>query len=255
MESLAVRIDDHKLIRRTGVSQRFWTSNPEYAVFPVQQSFDLSRDPGEQTPLASASDWGQQLLAEVDRYLASGFPDALVVRLPRAPEEEGREIVVSALGRGAAPSLRTFGLAARGVTSQRGARTEIRFRRPRAPVWLAFEPDESRALALRIDGARPVTSAAGRPIEPGSYRWSALGWAERDRLPSGVETVVFTTPQSPRRPRIRLRTVPSDAVTQLLSLGYLASSSSPSGEPPAAADGEAPEVGLVEGEVRIDRAD
>jgi hypothetical protein len=132
------------------------------------------------------------------------------VRLPRAPEQEGREIVVSARGRGAAPSLRTFGLGAKGVTAEHGARTEIRFRRPRAPVWLAFQTDESRALALRVDGAGPLASSAGRPLAPGSYRWNAVGWAERERLPAGAETVIFTTPPSARRQRV-LRTVPSDA--------------------------------------------
>jgi hypothetical protein len=139
------------------------------------------------------------------------------------------------------------------VVSQRGARTEIRFRRPRAPVWLAFEPDDSRALALRIDGSGPVASAAGRPLGPGSYQWTALGWAERQRLPAGTETVVFTTPQSPRRSRVQ-STVPSDAVTQLLSLGYLAPSKPPQAEP-AAASGEAPDPSLTAGEIRIDRAD
>ena len=253
LEALAVRIDDHKLIRRTGVPQKFWTSNPDFAVFPVQQSFDLSKDPWERTPLASASEWGQELLGEVDRYLASGFPDALIVRLPRAPEQEGRPIVVSALGRGPAPSLRSFGLAAQGALSQHGARTEIRFRRPRAPVWIAFQPDESRALDLRIEGVGTVVAAAGRPLEPGSYSWSGLGWAGRERLPAGAEAVVFTTPQSVRRSSVQ-RTVPSDAVTQLLSLGYL-TPSSPPGERMSASGGEAPDESLAAGEVRIDRVD
>jgi hypothetical protein len=176
------------------------------------------------------------------------------VRIPRAPEEEGREIVVSVLGRGPAPALRSFGLAGRGSVSQRGARTEIRFRRPRAPVWLAFQPDESRALALRVEGAGPLLSAAGRPLAAGSGSWSALGWASRERLPAGAETVIFTTPRSPRRTRAR-QSLPSDAVTQLLSLGYLAPSAS--GERPAtgAAGGEAPDSSLFPGEVRIDRVD
>jgi len=253
LEALAVRIGEHKLIRRTGVSQKFWTAAPDFTVFPVQESFDLSRDPGERTPLASASDWGQKLLEEVDRYLASGFPDALIVRFPRVPDEEGRTIVVSARGRGPAPSLQSFGLAARGVLSQHGARTEIRFRRPRAPVWLAFQSDESHALALRIDGAGPVASAAGRRLEPGSYAWNVLGWAGRERLAAGAETVIFTSPRSPRRPRVQ-HTLPSDVVTQLLSLGYLPFSS-PSGELPAAAKGEAPDESLAAGEVRIEHAD
>ncbi len=253
LEALAVRIDEHKLIRRAGVPQKFWTSGPDFTVFAVQESFDLTRDPGERTPLPSASDWGQELLEEADRYLASGFPDALIVRFPRAPDEEGRPIVVSARGRGPAPFLRSFGLAGRGVVSQHGARTEIRFRRPRAPVWLAFQSDESRALALRIDGAGPVASAAGRRLEPGSHFWNGLGWAAREPLPSGAEIVIFTTPQSPRRPRVH-NTLPSDVVTQLLSLGYLPFSS-PSGETPAAADGEGPDESLAAGEVRIDHAD
>ena len=175
------------------------------------------------------------------------------MRFPRAPDQEGRPIVVSAIGRGSAPSLRSFGLAERGILSQHGARTEIRFRRPRAPVWLAFQSDDSRALALRIDGAGPVASATGGRLEPGSYSWNGLGWAGRERLPAGDETVIFTTPQGPRRPRVQ-RTLPSDVVSQLLSLGYLPFSS-PSGETPAAGKGEAPDESLAAGEVRIDHAD
>lgn len=253
LDALAVRIGDHKLIRRAGVPQKFWASGGEFVAFPVQQSFDLAKDPGERTPLASASDWGRELLAEVDRYLASGFPDALIVRFPRSPEAEGRSIVVSALGRGPAPSLRSFGLAARDVVTLRGARTEVRFRRPRAPFWLAFQPDESRALALRIEGAGPVVSADGGRLDRRTYSWSGLGWAGRERLPGGAETVIFTTPPSARRPRVT-RTIPSDAVTQLLSLGYLAPSPPPS-DPRAGEGVEPPDASLAAGEVRIDRAD
>ena len=253
LEAIAVRIGEHKLIRRTGVPQKFWSSGGDFVVFPVQQSFDLSKDPGERTPLPSASDWGRELLEAADHYLASGFPDALIVRFPRAPDQEGRPIVVSAIGRGSAPTLRSFGLAERGALSQHGARTEIRFRRPRAPVWLAFQSDDSRALALRIDGAGPVASATGGRLGPGSYSWNGLGWAGRERLPAGDETVIFTTPQGPRRPRVQ-RTLPSDVVTQLLSLGYLPFSS-PSAETPAAGKGNAPDESLAAGEVRIDHAD
>ena len=253
LDALAVRIGDHKLIRRAGVPQKFWASGGEFVVFPVQQSFDLSSDPGERTALASASDWGRELLAEVDRYLASGFPDALIVRFPRSPEQEGRSIVVSALGRGPAPSIRSFGLAAKDVVTQRGARTEVRFRRPRAPFWLAFQPDESRALALSIEGAGPVVSAAGDRLARGAHSWNGLGWAGRDRLPGGAETVIFTTPQSARRPRVT-QTIPSDAVTQLLSLGYLAPSS-PASNPRTGEGDEPPDASLAAGEVRIDHAD
>jgi arylsulfatase A-like enzyme len=257
LEALAARIDDHKLIRRTGVPQKFWTTAGEFLVLSVQESFDLARDPREATPLPSASDWGQKLLAEVDLYLASGFPDSLIVRLPRSPEEEGRPIVVSARGRGVAPSLRSFGLATRGVFSQRGARTEIRFRRPRAPVWLAFQTDDSRALALRIDGVGPVASAAGRDLDRGSYEWRALGWAGREPLPAGPATAVFTTPPSSQRARGALHTLPSDVVTRLLSLGYLPFTS-PSAALPAAAGeetNESPDTSLKEGEIRIGHAD
>ena len=253
LEALAVRIGEHKLIRRTGVAQKFWTSGGDFVVFPVQQSFDLSKDPEERTPLPSASDWGRELLEEADRYLASGFSDALIVRFPRVPDQEGRPIVVSAIGRGLAPSLRSFGLAELGELSQHGARTEIRFRRPRAPVWLAFQSDESRALALRIDGSGPVASARGARLKPGSHSWTDLGWAGRERLPAGDETVIFTTPQGPLRPRVQ-RTLPSDVVTQLLSLGYLPFSS-PSEGSPAGAKGEEPDQTLATGEVRIDHAD
>jgi hypothetical protein len=106
---------------------------------------------------------------------------------------------------------------------------------------------------LRIEGAGPVASAAGRRLDQGSYAWSGLGWAGRERLPSGAGTVIFTTPRSARRPRIQ-QTLPSDVVTQLLSLGYLPFSP-PAEERPNAADGEPRETSLAPGEVRIEHAD
>jgi arylsulfatase A-like enzyme len=250
LESLAVRIDDHKLIRRTGVSQSFWSAAEPFLALSVQESFDLSRDPGEGTPLASASDWGRRLLEEVDRYLAAGFPDSLVVRLPAVPAEAGRPIVVSARGRAGAPALRSFGLGSRGVFSQRGAVTEARFRTPRAPVWLAFAADDSRALALRIDGAGPVAFGSGGSLDAGSYAWNDLGWAAREPLPSGV--AVFTTPPSSRRPGAQLP-LPGDVVARLLSLGYLPFTSSSSALPAAPAT-ELPDTSLAPGEVRIRHA-
>jgi hypothetical protein len=105
----------------------------------------------------------------------------------------------------------------------------------------------SRAPSRRIDGAGPLASATGGRLERGSYSWTHLGWAGRERLPAGEETVIFTTPQGPRRPRVQ-RTLPSDAVSQLLSLGYLPFSS-PSGETPAAGKGESARRSLAAGEV------
>jgi hypothetical protein len=66
--------------------------------------------------------------------------------------------------------------------------------------------------------------------------------------------VIFTTPQSPKHSRVQ-RTVPSDAVTQLLSLGYLAPQSSPATEAPAAAHVEAPDHTLAAGQIRIDHVE
>jgi arylsulfatase A-like enzyme len=254
LEALAVRIDDHKLIRRTGVPQTFWSGATPFLALSVQESFDLARDPLEEHPLASASDWGRRLLEEVDRYLAAGFPDSLIVRLPAAPAEAGRSIVVSARGRGAAPALRSFGLSSRGDFSQRGAVTEARFRRPRAPVWLAFQADDSRALSVRVDGAGKVSSAAGRNLEGGSYEWNGLGWAAREPLPAGA--AVFTTPPSSRRTGAQLP-LPNDVVTRLLSLGYLPFTSSSSALPAAAIDeaDASPDTTLAPGEVRIRHAD
>jgi len=253
LEALAARVDDHKLIRRTGSPQSSWFDGGAFLVLSVQESFDLARDPSERQPLASASDWGTRLLAEVDRYLASGFPDSLVVRLPAAPSEAGLPIVVSARGRAAAPALRVFGLASTGAFSQRGARTEARFARPRAPVWLAFETDGSRALDLDVQGAGPVASTMGWSVGRGSYSWSGLGWTGRARLPPGV--AVFTTPPSTARSGGMLP-LPGEVVARLLSLGYLPFASSPAALPATAATtGEAPDASLAPEEVRIGRAD
>jgi arylsulfatase A-like enzyme len=253
LEALAARIDEHKLIRRTGAPQTSWFNGGAFLILSVQESFDLARDPAELVPLASASDWGARLLEEVDRYLASGFPDSLIVRLPAVPAEAGRPIVVSARGREAAPALRSFGLASRGTFTQRGAVTEVRFPRPRAPVWLAFEPGAERALAVGVAGAGQAAAADGRPLERGSYPWNDLGWTGREPLPRGTTPAILTTPPSSRRPAAMLP-LPGDVVARLLSLGYLPFTSSP-GSVAAASRGERPDASLAPGEVRIDRAD
>lgn len=251
LEALAARIDDYKLIRRTGAPQTSWFNGGAFLVLSVQESFDLARDPGERRALPSASAWGAQLLAEVDRYMASGFPNALVLRLPAAPAEAGRPIVVTARGRSAAPALRSFGLASRGDFSQRGAMTVARFARPRAPVWLAFEPDDSRALVVEVAGAGPIASAGGARLERGSYEWNGLGWAAREPLPSGA--ALFTTRPSSGRPGAMLP-LPGEVVARLLSLGYLPFASS-TGALPAAAREEGPDPTLAPGEIRIGRAE
>ncbi len=254
LEALSVRVDDHKLIRRTGAPQTSWFDGNPFLVLSVQECFDLSRDPGETQPLPSASDWGAALLAQVDRYLASGFPDALVVRLPAVPTLAGQEIVVRGRGRGAAPALLTFGLASRGVFTQRGAVTEARFERPRAPVWLAFQPARgTRALELDVKGAGPVFSVAHRSLGEGSYRWDALGWPGREPLPS--ETAVFTTPPTGAQSGAMLP-LPAEVVARLLALGYLPFASSPGSNLPVAPSTEGDRgPALSPGEVRIGRAD
>ena len=250
LEALAARIDDHKLIRRTGAPQNSWFDGGAFLVLSVQESFDLARDPGEKVPLPSASDWGARLLAEVDRYLASGFPDSLVLRLPAIPAEAGDSIRVSARGREAAPGLRSFGLASKGVFSRRGAVTEARFTRPRAPVWLAFEPDASHALSLVTEGTGAASTAAGAALKVGSFEWNGLGWTAREPLPTGV--AIFTTPPSTLR-RGGMLPLPPDVVARLLSLGYLPFDASPSALA-TATSGEKPDKRLRPGEIRIDHA-
>jgi arylsulfatase A-like enzyme len=252
LEALAARIDGHKLIRRTGAPQTSWFDGGAFLVLSVQESFDLARDPSESQPLPSASDWGKRLLEEVDRYLASGFPDSLIVRLPADPARAGQPIVVSARGREAAPGVRSFGLASRGTVAQRGAVTEVRFERPRAPVWLAFEPGAARALAIGIAGAGGVAGSGGGTLGRGSHGWNALGWPGREPLPAAAGAVVFTTPPSSRRPPEMLP-LPGEVVARLLSLGYLPFTSAPGAV--AASRAESPDTSLEPGEVRIDRAD
>ena len=170
--------------------------------------------------------------------MASGFPNALVVRLPALPAEAGRpRIVVTARGRSAAPALRSFGLASRGDFSQRGAVTETRFARPRAPVWLAFEPDDSACSRRGGGGGR--ADRLGR----GSAPRERLLRVERARL-GGEGAVafrsraVFTTPPSSGRAGAMLP-LPGEVVARLLSLGYLPFASS-TGALPAAARGRGP---------------
>jgi arylsulfatase A-like enzyme len=254
LEALAVRMDEHKLIRRTGARQTSWFDGTEYLALSVQECFDLATDPAEKNPLPSASAWGMQLREQVDRYLASGFPGALVVRLPALLTGAGERVSVRVRGRGSAPALRIFGLASRGTLSQRGTVTEIRFARPRAPVWLAFSPAEGvGALELDAEGIGPVLSAAGLPIERSSYRWSELGWPGREPLPARV--ALFTTRSSGER-RSSMLPVPPEVLARLLSLGYLPFSSPPAALPAAPGAVEDREgEDLAPDEIRIRRVE
>ncbi|HEY7113114.1 MAG TPA: sulfatase [Thermoanaerobaculia bacterium] len=270
LDAIAVRQGDHKLVRRTGVSQTFsrpprfhfegvWLTGRPFAVLPAEECFDLSRDPGETQPVpCGAALWSAPLREALDRYLASGFPGSLVLRIPAAADgTTRREAVVRARGRGKAPTVRTFGLAPAPSALVSGDAVAARFHAGPAPVWIALEPaDRSGAIEIVVAGLDSPVSPAGRALTPGSYRWRELEWGA-GRLPAGV--ALFTTPVVARSAGAP-ESLPNDVVARLRALGYLAGADAVTPAPAAATSRtevrrEPPSPPLAPGEVRIRLAD
>ena len=267
LDAVAVRRGSFKLVRRTGVSQAFsrpprfhlegsWLTGRPFAVLPAEECFDLSRDPGEAHPTPCDATWSAPLRDAVDRYLASGFPGSLIVRIPAAASGAApREAVVRARGLGKAPAVRTFGLAPAPAAAISGDAVETRFHAGPAPVWIALEPPNgSGAIEITVAGLGPLVSASGSPLAPGSFRWRELGWEAGRSLPAGV--AVFTTAPAARGSG-SAESLPNDVVARLRALGYLAGPSAPAPTPAPSASapaGETPGL-LAPGEVRIRFAD
>ncbi len=263
LDAVAVRRGPFKLVRRTGVSQAFsrpprfhlegsWLTGRPFAVLPAEECFDLSRDPGEAHPIACDATWSAPLRDAVDRYLASGFPGALVVRVPAAtPGAAPRESVVRARGLGQTPAVRTFGLAPPPAATSSGDAVEMRFHAGPAPVWIALEPPNgSGAIEITVAGLNPLVSPSGSPLAPGSFRWRELAWVGDRSLPAGV--AVFTTAPA-AHPAASAESLPNDVVARLRALGYLAGPNAPAATPAPSSvvpAGETP-APLAPGEVRI----
>ena len=201
--------------------------------------------------------WSGPLRDAVDRYLASGFPGSLILRVPAvAPGAPPREALVRARGLGKAPAVRTFGIAPAPASAISGDAAEMRFHAGPAPVWIALEPaDRAGAIEITVAGLDALVSAAGTPLAPGSFRWRELEWKSGASLPAGV--AVFTTPVAART-AATAETLPGDVVTRLRALGYLAGSNAPAATPaPSSAAAPAGETRppLAPGEVRIRRDD
>jgi len=267
LDAIAVREGSRKLIRRTGMPQTFtrpprfhqeavWLTKGPFIALPAEECFDLARDPGEAHPVPCDAAWGGRLRDAADRYLASGFPGSLVLRIPAASSDApARETVVRARGLGRAPALRTFGLAPAPAAAISGDAIETRFHAGPAPVWIALEPaNGSGAIEITLAGLGRLASASGSALAPGSFRWRELAWETGRGLPAGV--AVFTTAPA-ARPAAADGALPNDVVARLRALGYLAGPNAPAAAPaPAAPEpaGEAREP-LTPGEVRIRRAD
>jgi len=197
----------------------------------------------------------------LDRYLASGFPGSLVLRVPAAlslsgAAASGGEAVVRARGLGKAPAVRTFGLAPVPAAAISGDAVETRFRAGPAPVWIALEPaNGSGAIEITVAGLGPLVSASGGALPEGSFRWRELEWTARQGLPAGV--AVFTTAPSARASALSDAALPNDVVSRLRALGYLAGPNAPAATPvpSASAPPAAMPAPLAPGEVRIRRAD
>jgi arylsulfatase A-like enzyme len=252
LDALALRQGSSKVVRRTGVAQRsLFDQSVFYSRFPAEECYDLAHDPAER--ISRPCEPGAS--ARADRYIASSFPDALVIRVPPRPYGGGRvQATIRARGQRFAPAVRTFGLASPPELTQQGAVSRARFWVGVAPVWLAFEPgDGSRALEVEAGGLGLIATAGGGRLAPGSHRWSDLGWGAGRPLPDGV--ALFTTP-----PSVRSSSFPAnlsgETAARLLSLGYLRGA--PALSPrlgPAPGESEAGASSLSAGEVRILRAE
>ncbi len=219
-DALALRQARVKMIRRTGGSPvSLFDPTMRYYRLAAEECFDLARDPAERSPSACDTGGGAVLREAADRYVASSFPDALVLRLPARSAEEPSEARLWARGRGGAPALRTFGLASPPALVQQGAVAEAQFAFGRAPVWIAIEPrDGLRAVEITLLGAGAAVTPSGRAVVRGSYRWSELAWAGREPLPDGA--ALFTLPPAPRSSAAAAN-VPAEVAARLLALGYL----------------------------------
>ena len=252
LDALALRKGRSKLVRRAAEAKRsVFDPGTFYYALPGEECYDLAIDPRELRRLPCRHGLEEQ----ADRYVASGFPDSLVIRIPASPAEgEKHEALLRAQGRVSAPAVRTFGLASAPKLEQRGAVSEVRFRVGPAPAWIAFEPrDGSRALQLESSGLPSLSAPGRRGLAPGSYRWSELRWATGAALPGPA--ALFTTPPAPRAAAAPAQ-VSSELAARLLALGYLqgAPALAPSLEPAPASSPQAPAF-LPPGIVRILRAD
>jgi len=251
LDAVALREGSAKLIRRTGGAQKsLFDERSYYYRLATEECFDLSRDPAERRPVPCDA----RLEQGADRYAASSFSDALVVRVPaREPGNGPHPAVLRARGKGAAPAIWTFGLASPPEFTQKGDVSEIRFGTGLAPVWIAFEPrDGAHALEVESSGLSPLWALEGKKLSPGTYRWTDLAW-EGAALPESA--LIFTTSPSARS-SAGSASVSSDLAARLLSLGYVrgAPALSPGLSPaPAVANDSA--SSLEAGEVRIVRAD
>ena len=253
-DALALRREQAKMIRRTGGAPfSLFDPSTRYYKMSVEECFDLARDPAERSP-SPCGEVGAGLGRAADRYVASSFPGALVLRLPGSGEVQG-PAKLWARGRGGAPALRTFGLASPPALAQVGAVAEAQLSVGPAAAWVAVEPrDGSRALELRLAGAGGAVTPSGRPVESRSYRWADLAWAGREPLPDGA--ALFTLPPAPRA-FAGASPVPGDVAARLLALGYLRGGPGLSGllEPaPGAARGGGASS-LAPDEIRVLHAD
>ena len=257
-DALAARRADFKLIRRTGFRQYSFTDGSPLDLLPAEQCFDLRLDPQELNPLPCDDTRAEALKEATDRYVASSFPESLVLRVPPRGSDGGRErVLVKARGNSRPPLVLTFGLRPEDRPVRRGAVTACNVRPGDRAIWFGFRPAErSGSLQLEMKGLESPLDGNGRRIESGAVRtWSDLLWRGTSLSP-GV--LVFSTPPTGPAAEFSQRELPGPLLARLRSLGYLSAGHQRSEveDTPVGKDGkETGGSGLKSGQIRILSAD
>jgi len=217
-DAVAVHRGLQKVIVRPGYRQHTVDGKYLLDALPDRECFALDADRGERDGERCATPWAAELLSDEDRYVATSFPDSVVLRLHR---EARGPCVVIARGRPSAPSIRTFAAGPTDRIETGGDVARAKTTVAAGDVWFAFRPTGSdRGLSIDLVGCGEVRTAAGTPVAAGTPGgWSDFLWRARGALPSG--NVLMTVP--PMLEPIgsaRLAATP-ELLARLRALGYL----------------------------------
>jgi arylsulfatase A-like enzyme len=230
--AVAVFDGGHKVITRPGFRQKQWETGDWLDVLPARECFDLAADPGERTAISCEAPWARELLTRANRYIASSFPGALMLRA----EPLGHPCTIDIRAAGP-PDIDFFGMppGARSKHSKLGDHVELGGLQ--GPVWIAVQPrDGDRSIALSISGCGTVQSAAGKQMPRTSeVAWSEVLWRGANELPRGTILFSVAPEQLPAREEVGHW---KEIQAQLRSLGYLSARPSQTSKPRSPAPGK-----------------